>query len=357
MSELFRRSEKTSNLLDEVAFQSNQRGEITAYQGQNLKIDELWKRLILLLIATPVINGIFGFIIFNAISDDTWYTNLPFILILSGISLLTLCYWSYHLWLEWQKSNRLKRDIANNAIRQGQGQLSHDKKGYAFELNTGPRLRLPTGVSNGLVPGVVYQLFYLEESGFCLSANEIDQTSPLQVQHALNTILCSANGFSSEDLLANQNNEVTFAQRKKPLESVLTGAIIVLVFMIFLIPFILQPFSGDPVLSVFAVAMIVILVGILPFIGAVMLLDGLIDFAFPRLQQIQDKAHKEIRVSKTKNQSVHYYYVIGEKRFEVNKTAYTALIDGLEYRIYYLPRTKKLISIEHILSRVTPSIF
>ena len=356
MPELFTRFEKASNLLDKQAFQANQHGEITLSQRQNLKIDDLWKRLALLFIATPVITSIFGVIIFNAISDDTWYTNLPFILILGGISLLTLCYGSYQLSLEWRKNNRRKRDIANNAISLGQGQLSHDKKGYSFELNTGLQLHLPTGVSNGLIPGVIYQLFYLEESGFCLSAAEIRQTSQLQVQNALNEILGRANGFSSEDLLANQNNEVTFAQRKKPFASVLTGAMIVLLFIIFLIPFILQPFSQDFVLSVFAVVLIVIVVGILPFIGTMMLLNGLIDFAFPKLQQMQGKVRKEIRVSKTKNQSVHYYYVMGEQRFEVNKTAYTALIDGLEYRIYYLPRTKKLISIEHIPFRATTSI-
>jgi hypothetical protein len=104
-------------------------------------------------------------------------------------------------------------------------------------------------------------------------------------------------------------------------------------------------------LSLIAVALIVLFVGILPFIGIMMLLQGLLDIVFPNLQQVQGQAHKEIRISKTKNQSVHYYYVIGEQRFEVNKTAYTALIDGLEYRIYYLPRTKKLISIENIPPR------
>lgn len=355
MSEFFNRLERVSNLLDEQAFRANQRGEITKNQQQALTAPH-WKRMTVLALALLIILGLFGLAVYSTLFR-TWQADLWPALFLGGVFLTFFLYVGYNIWLERDKDIRLKRDITNIAIRQGQGQLSHDKKGYAFELDTGVRLRLPTGVSNGLLPGVAYQLFYLEESGFCLSAAEIRQTSPYQVQNTLNKILCTANGFSSEDLLANQNNEVTSAQRKKPFASVLTGAIIVLLFLLFLIPFILQPFSQDPILSLIAITMIVFFIGILPFIGVMMLLNGLIDIIFPRLQQIQGQAHKTIRISKTKNQSVHYYYVIGEQRFEVNKIAYTALIDGLEYRIYYLPRTKKLISIENIPTKAAPLTF
>lgn len=356
MSELFDRFEKASNLLDELAFLANQHGEITLGQQQEINTTPRWQRMVLLAGATVIMLGLFSFIISPTLFQR-WHANLWPVLLFGGVFLALLLYVLRNIWLEWDRDSKLKRDYAKRAIRQGQGHLSHDKKGYFFELDNGLQLRLPAGESNGLLPGAMYQIFYLEESGFCLSASEPRPTSPFQVQSALNDILCSANGFSAEDLLANQNDEVTFSQRKKPLASALTGAMIVLLFLLFLVPFLLQPFSRDLRLSSIAVALIVILVGIFPFIGSTMLLNGLIETAFPKLQQVQGKAHKTIRVSKGKNRTIHYYYVINEHKFEISKTAYTALIDELEYRIYYLPRTKKLISIEHIPSRPAPSIF
>jgi hypothetical protein len=41
-----------------------------------------------------------------------------------------------------------------------------------------------------------------------------------------------------------------------------------------------------------------------------------------------------------------YLYNIGNLNFEVPQAAYQALIDGLEYRAYYVPRTRQLLSIE-----------
>ena len=42
-----------------------------------------------------------------------------------------------------------------------------------------------------------------------------------------------------------------------------------------------------------------------------------------------------------------YYYHIGDVHLAVSgKMAYDAMIDGLRYRAYYTPRSKKLVAIE-----------
>lgn len=41
-----------------------------------------------------------------------------------------------------------------------------------------------------------------------------------------------------------------------------------------------------------------------------------------------------------------YYYDIAGQRFPVSETAYHALVDGVAYRFYYLPRSKTLVNIE-----------
>jgi hypothetical protein len=68
-------------------------------------------------------------------------------------------------------------------------------------------------------------------------------------------------------------------------------------------------------------------------------------------EEIRGSGHKEIRVhSSGRSRSTHYYYVIDGVDFEIRKKAYAALLDGLEYRAYYLPRTKTLLSIEALPS-------
>ncbi len=45
-----------------------------------------------------------------------------------------------------------------------------------------------------------------------------------------------------------------------------------------------------------------------------------------------------------------YHYVIGRESFLVNESAYHALISGLPYRVYYGPKSKKLLSIEPLVN-------
>jgi hypothetical protein len=266
---------------------------------------------------------------------------------MSGISLAFLGYALYNAWSEWKKVTKLQRDITNHAIRQVQGKLLYDEKGYSFELNNGLQLHLPANKSNGLLPGVMYELFYLEESGFCLSAAEAGPISiSPQQQSTLNEMLRTANDFSNEDLVANQKGKVTFAQLvKKPFANLLLQLAI---FGLLLIPgtviFISLEFNVSPIL----------IIGAIFLIGLVILRNTLIDIIFPNLQQVQGRAYKTIenvRDLRGRHEYYRYFYAIDNQWFEVNnKTAYTALIDGLEYRIYYLPRTKRLMSIENISS-------
>ena len=42
----------------------------------------------------------------------------------------------------------------------------------------------------------------------------------------------------------------------------------------------------------------------------------------------------------------YYSYDIAGQRFPVSETAYHALVDGVPYRFYYLPRSKTIVNIE-----------
>ena len=54
------------------------------------------------------------------------------------------------------------------------------------------------------------------------------------------------------------------------------------------------------------------------------------------------------RRSSGRSRRTVYLYNIGEQKFEVPQSAHPALIEGLEYRAFYAPRTRRLLSIEAV---------
>ncbi len=346
MSTFFNNLEQPFNLLDEQAFEANRRGEITAAQQRYFESVMGWKRMILLMIAAIILGGIFGFALFPILFGGKWYKDSVPVLFIGAIFLAVMLFMGVGIFTQLYRNMKLQRDLANRAIRQGQGQLAHGKKGYIFEM-VGSRLRMPADQSSGLLPGAVYQVYYLEATGVLLSATASYQANANQSRMALNEILASANRFSAEDLLANKNGEVTFAQRSKLFSNIILGVFILLGSLLFLIPFILMPVSSRLTESVSAIFCVILLIAILPIIGGALLLKALLDMVSPQLQQVQGWVSKERRVVRTgKSSHVEYNYVINNLRFRVDYRAYTALVDGLQYRIYYLSRTKKMIAIE-----------
>jgi hypothetical protein len=60
---------------------------------------------------------------------------------------------------------------------------------------------------------------------------------------------------------------------------------------------------------------------------------------------------KHVEVSQDHEQAsttASYYYRVNERLFSVNQAGYEALIEGRRYRLYFLPKNKKLVNIEVI---------
>lgn len=354
MSIFFKSLEQPFNLLDEQAFNANQRGEITPAQQKQIKSTFGWGRMIFLLLAMGGIGVFFGLILIPVILDEDIYKNLIYIICVGGIFLSLLLLIGYALILQVIKTFKLRQDINSRAILQGQGQLVYNKKGYAFDMN-GNRLHLSANLASGLLPGIPYQIYYLETSKRVLSATMAYQPNPAAVRNAVNNILASANRFSSDAVLANQNGEVTFAQRNKLIPNIMLGAGGLLGAFLFLLVFIMVAISGrDSKSSIVGLIIVILVVAVLAITSFIALMNSLIDLLSSKLAQAQGHGHKDRRiVGSGKNQRVEYSYIVNQERFIVNIQAYTALIDGLQYRVYYFPRTKKLISIEAL--EVTPN--
>lgn len=349
MQTLFTTLGGNMNLLDPQDLSANRLGEITEAQNQRLNFALGWGQSCSLLILLPMmLIMVAGFTFAFLVSGGLGVALIP-LLMMVGVTLLVFIILIPGIWRLFSNAAKLKRDRENRAIRQAQGQVSFDKNGYVFKT-ADRNLTLPSDENTGgLLPGATYRVFYLEESGFLLSAEEIFPPSPAQARAALTEILAQANGFTLDDLAANRSGEVTPSQRTKPLAGVLMGSLIGLMALAFAGLFFFQVFPNVEVGEALpAIAIPALVLGIFALVGGSMVVGGLLDMSVSSIEQAQGAGRKEKRTGGGRNRSTRYYYIIGDKSFQVTRRAYAALIDGLDYRLYYLPRTKKLVSIEPV---------
>lgn len=345
MSDFFKSSEQPLNLLDEQAFEANRRGEITAAQQARLSAAVNWTIVILLVLVMYAIGTVFSIVIFPVILIAAYRGNILGVFFVGGISLAILFIMGYFIWSQRSKIVKPGYNAASRVILQGQGQLAHNGADYVFEMGS-RTLAMFGGQANGLLPGAIYQVYSLEENGFLLSAAVYKMPTPAQAQAELNKVLASVHGFSRDDLLSNRKGVITASQRKKFVQKtvfgvlVMLGCILLISALLYVILFLGQI---NAIIFLFIFGWIVVLL----IFGFGMFRESLQDVYSTHLQQVQGQVYKKHRVLGIgKSKKDVYDYIIKGMYFRVDYRAYAALIDGLQYRIYYLPHNKKLIAIE-----------
>jgi protein-S-isoprenylcysteine O-methyltransferase Ste14 len=336
------------NLLDPTDVESNRRGQITPAQDKRLNGMAMGAQGCSALFMPLIIMAVFFFILISSLAGGgslRWFMFIPLLLIIifSLGSARSLYSW-------WQNSARLKSDRANNIIHSLTGELAFDrKKEYIFQtLGDQPLVIPPSNNVGGLLPGVKYNVYYLPESGFILSAEQLGEASQAQIRLALSNILAQANNFTAEDLQANQQGEITASQRKRGSKKIINGLVILafsLAFaLIFIVPFITGNNTNESLIFILIVGGFIIVFGA---IGFWMVLNAILDMTATTPDVVEGRGHKEARrKSSGKSSRTVYYYIIGPSEFEVPQKAFAALIEDVDYRVYFTPRTKTLISIE-----------
>ncbi|RPH58660.1 MAG: hypothetical protein EHM81_09590 [Chloroflexi bacterium] len=337
---------KSVRLLDPAAVTANQIGQLTDEQKNWLNLAARGFGA-LQAVLPIIILGVFACFFLPMFGSFGSFSILPilfFLLILGAI----VAQVSGGLVKTIRLATRLREDLSQVSIRQIQGQLGFQKGSYVVPLGE-QILSLPPGSeTGGMLPGVTYRLFYLEKSGLVISAEELYPPSMAQVRVALTGILAEVNKFSPEDIELNRTGEISPTQRMKALPQAIFGAVFGLIALVFVGLTLMPSFSGQD-FSIQAAAFIpMIISGIFLLIGGFMFVRAVLDMVQSSPAQVEGDGRKEKRVSGGKNRSTRYYYVIGGTSFQVNRQAYTALIDGLDYRVFYLPNTKRLLSIEPI---------
>jgi hypothetical protein len=341
-------SPKTSvTLLNQDEADANRRGEITPDQNIRLNAMALGRQGCGTFIAPLVVLPFVIFFFFSSLLNTggmSWFL----LVLLAGV-LIVLLVFSKGVFSWWRNSIKLKADRTNGIVRSSVGELGYSpKKGFTAKVADEELILSSSNEAGGLLPGVRYNFYYLPESRYVLSAEKLGEISSGQVRIALTDILARANGFTPEDLQANQNGEVTQAQRMGGLKKLVPGLFIMVVtFVVGL--FILYPFLSSSQLSSNLLQIVFIggFLAIFATIGFSIVLNAFMDFAVSAPESVEGEGRKESRrKSSGRSSRTVYYYVIGTQEFEVPQQAFPALIDKFSYRAYFMPRTKRLLTVE-----------
>lgn len=173
-------------------------------------------------------------------------------------------------------------------------------------------------------------------------AEELRRMNDSESASVLLETLASANKFSMKDLETNHQGSLSAGQEIRLL------IVLGLYLFIFLSSAVLFASMSSQILRGLGTTMYYLLL----FIGMLLMAR----FGWSAALLIADVWNAKVDsvtglvVRQSKRSSYHrsFYYVIDPHRFEVSQGAYNALLEGKSYRIYYVPHSKRLVSIEPI---------
>jgi hypothetical protein len=228
---------------------------------------------------------------------------------------------------------RLRRDLAEGYITQEDGQVTFVRKlGYEARGVGGRLYNLDGGATVELPPGE-YHFFLLPRSRRVLSAEVQMSFSQGSQQLSLLAALARAHGFSLDELNANRQGWLSTRQRLAVIRSMLYFPMIVAVLVALIVLAAIEQWRVSPWIIVLIAA------GLAPLVFPYRTMRDLREGRVVMLEGVVDKKEEA-------DESVSYYYSLGTLDFPVSADAYRALIPGKSYRMYCLPHSKSILTIE-----------
>lgn len=244
------------------------------------------------------------------------------------------------LFRAWQKQHVFNRECDTSTIEQGTGELIFQKNEYKLVVNDRVLTIHFSENACGLLPGVPYQVYYLPESRLVLSVEPAQNIATNQVQEAVNQILIKAHRFTPEELEANRMGQITTSQRLKPLPTAIGGFLLSLTIFIGLI----IDLATGLTLSSQIFPLIIAVLGF--YYGSTRFGNALTDMLQSAPSELSGIAFKTLRVGGRRNREAFYFYRFDSGELQVSHKAYDLLLPNLEYRVFYLPKTGRILSME-----------
>ncbi len=334
----------SQNVLDDPAsVAANRAGQITPQQRKRVS-------RLSVMVGLPVLAGALWFFLImgtrlpgvagEALTTPDDSASLPLRLLIASAALFpVLMVGGVAVWacIRLSRWLRLELDLSQSDIAYAEGQVTFSRKGYVATAAGRRLLALNGNRVINLAPGA-YRFYYLRASRRLLSAERLVSYEAAPPQAPLLEVLASVHGFSMGDLEMNRQGWISAHQRSKLLRAAvlwvgftLAGAAALLIWM----PDDLE-LGGMVILALLALLLL--------YIGYTHYADMLRG----RVAMLEGTVISQRRSGDEGGYT--YHYVIGRESFLVNESAYHALISGLPYRVYYGPKSKKLLSIEPLVN-------
>jgi hypothetical protein len=327
---------------DQASIDANRYGQFTPWQRQHLKPPSLVGSVIVLALVEAFMMSLGLLLLARFVGEALSGNGQLFVgLIFLGIFAFFLLAFLPLLLASLKSLHgkvRLRRDLLEGYIAQEDGQVVFaGSSGYVARVSGQPLRSLNGSKSVGLAPGA-YHFYYLPRSRRVLSAERQTHLEPDSPQAGLLLALAQAHGFRLEELDANRQGLVSSRQRSRLVRGLLFLFVVMLalvVVSIWQVDLLLQNSPwGFLVLGGFLALLL-----IATYRRWLDLLEGRVAMVEGFVQRVEESS----------DDSSSYYYVVGKQRFSVNSAAYVALVPGERYHLYYLPHSKKLVSVEPLL--------
>ncbi len=333
---------------------ANRYGQLAPQQLDAFKAAYLWPGIGFLVLGI-LFGGVFlvltgGMLVsLLAEGDEEWWIALIFLVFPVVLGGSFLFGGARNLWTWYRMSTP-------SSLATAEGRLVWRRNNYRGEIE-GANLSLPG--STELTPGA-YRFFYVTGVNIVASAEKLSLSlTSNDEQEELSRAMRDALDFTPEDLDANKTLQLSGRQRNRMIFSVIGQAI-------FLGILVLTPVIGFgvywlsegqiridgsdyfPILFVGAVLLIIDIAILASIISGVReAFGGTVESVTGYLDE-----RTEVRGS-GKSRRTYYYYIVNNQKFTVTPAAHKASIKNLRYTLYYLPKSRKVVSAEPIPS--TPS--
>jgi hypothetical protein len=166
-----------------------------------------------------------------------------------------------------------------------------------------------------------------------------------------NTHLMDILGFTANDLAANRNGHLSASQEAKlwrKLSAIFAGyGLIAMGFIVFFLYSVAdasrEPFNAASLISVFVSG-----AGSVVFLTVIIYQWSQVQQDLNKGQAVSVEGKVALRVMETR--TPRYKLQLRNLELEIPKSAYQGLTDGKIYRIYYSPKSRTILSIEHSAS-------
>jgi hypothetical protein len=317
---------------------ANQRGNLTAEQRRDITRRVAAHKSYVLLLLTLAFCGVLFifFLVWKTAGQDGGISLLNMLVSVGGITFLL------GLFILVQAGDTfllfIPNDPGDDKVESTIGIVVWKGSRYGVHSDSCRLRSMRLGLA--LPPPGPYRFYYLSRTGLVVMAEEVDETSRVGPGVELMQILARTNQFSLSDLLENHRGLLSKDQQNRLALLLSLYVLVVLSSAVLLVNILFQLFGGNSS-GLFYLLLIVATVLIVRFSLSTAWIMG--DLWSGEVSSVEGPGARDSRQYRYFRS---YYYLIGGQRFSVSKAPYDALMEGKVYRVYYVPRSKRLVSIE-----------